>query len=100
MWTAEVVGRSSVAPTVIAAGAPPGPASGRTAAGRAVVPGRRHDERVERERAVDGASRAVGEGGEWLGQPDERDPRRVVRVAVAVGIDRRSSPAISWSVRA
>ena len=58
-----------------------------------VVPGRRDDERVERERSGDGAAlRAVGEAGERLGERDERDSRSVVCVAVAVGVDRAVEP--------
>ena len=77
-----------------AAGAPPGPADAPVAGpGAAVVPGRDDDERVELGRAGDRArERAVGEGGERLDHADERDPRRVVRVAVAVRVDRALEP--------
>ena len=58
-----------------------------------VVPGRRDDERVERERTRDGEGlRAVGEAGERLGERNERDARSVVRVAVAVRVDRSVEP--------
>ncbi len=47
----------------------------------------------ERERALHGLRLgAVGERGERLGHPDERDPHRVVRVAVAVRVDGAVEP--------
>ena len=72
--------------------------TGRTAdaperrAGGAVVPGRRHDERVEAQRPVDRPrERAVGERRERLDERDERDPRRIVGVTVLVR-DRPRAP--------
>ena len=62
-------------------------------AGGAVVPGGGDDERPEPGRALDRARDGlVGEGRERLGEPDERDPRRVVRVAVRVRVDRAVEP--------
>ena len=45
------------------------------------------------QRALDRARlRPVGEGGERLGERDQRDPGRVVGVAVAVRVDRALEP--------
>ena len=55
---------------------------------RPVVAGRDDDERVERDRAGDRAGqRVVRERRERLRQRDQRDARRIVRVAVPVRID-------------
>src|SRR5439155_30442 len=71
-----------------------GPGDVSVAGGRApVVPGRGDDEGVERERAGCGAGlRPVCERRERLRQRDEGNPRRVVRVAVVVGVDRTLEP--------
>ncbi len=59
----------------------------------AVVPRRRDDERVERQRSLRGARLGpVGEAGERLGERDERDAGRVVRVAVVVRVDGAVEP--------
>ena len=94
MRARSVCVRVSTAPTVSAAGAPPGRGDVAVAgAGAAVVPGRRDDERVERERPGGGARlRAVGEAGERLGERDQRDAGGVVRVAVVVRVDRALEP--------
>ena len=69
------------------AGAGPGDAP-VARAGRAVVAGRRDDERVEIERARDGLGiRPVAEGVVRLGHADDGDSSRVVRVPVAVRVD-------------
>ena len=77
-----------------AAGEPPGPAiEPKSGPGDAVVPGRGDDEHVERERAGDRLRlRAVGERGERLGHAEQRDPGRVVGVAVAVRVDGALEP--------
>ena len=73
----------------------PGRAAGRGDAaepgtGGTVVPRRRDDERVERKGAVRRRlQRRVREGGERLDDPDERDPHRIVGIAVAVRVDGR-----------
>ena len=92
--TLVVCRRASSAPTVSAAGD-----AGRAAdaaerrPGGPVVPRRGHDQGVEPLRAVDRAGeRAVAEGGERLDEGDQRDPRRVVGVAVAVRVDRTLEP--------
>ena len=62
-------------------------------AGAAVVPRRCDDERVEVERALHGLGlRPVREGGVRLGHADERDPHRIVLVAVAVRVDEAVEP--------
>ena len=59
----------------------------------AVVAGRGDDEHVEPERSGDRSRRrAVLEGGERLGNPDERDPRRVEHDAVGVRVDGALEP--------
>ena len=61
--------------------------------GRALVPGRDDDERVEPRRAGDGArDRPVGERGERLGDADDGDAGRVEDVAVGVRVDRALEP--------
>ena len=56
--------------------------------GEAVIAGGRDHERVQPERPRDrSGGRAVLEGGERLGDPDERDPGRVERDAVQVRVD-------------
>jgi hypothetical protein len=61
--------------------------------GRAVVAGRRDDERVQVECSFDGAGiRRVGEGGVRCGQRDDGNARRVVGVAVEIRIDRALEP--------
>ena len=71
--------------------APAGP--GQAAVARAcgtVVAAGRDDERPERERPAAGSrERAVRERRERLDDTDERDPRRIVRVAVGVRVDGR-----------
>ena len=62
-------------------------------AGGAVVAGRRDHERVELQRALDRPRlRRVGEGRVRDGLADQRDPRRVVGVAVEVRVDRALEP--------
>ena len=57
---------------------------------RPVVPGRRHDKRIEcRGSGRGNGEGAVGKRGERLDDPDERHPDRVVRVTVFVRIDRQ-----------
>ena len=84
----------SVAPTASAPAPPAGPGDrAERRAGAAVVPGRRDDERVQVERALHGTRlRAVRERGVRLRDTDERDAHRVVRVAVAVRVDRTVEP--------
>ena len=56
--------------------------------GRALVPRRDDDQRVQPGRARDRArDRPVGERGERLGDADDRDAGRVEHVAVGVGVD-------------
>ena len=77
--------RESDAATPSAAGAPAGSGDAAVArAGGAVVPRGRDDEGVERQRRRGcRRERRVREGGERLDDADERDPHRVVGVAVA-----------------
>ena len=82
------------APTVSAEGAPPGPAMlPNVGPASPVVPRGHDDERVERRRSLDRArERPVRERRVRLRDADERDPGRVVRVAVLVRVDRRLEP--------
>ena len=60
---------------------------------RTIVPGGSDDERVESSRTRGSArDRAVGKTGERLRNADECDTRRVVRIAVAVRVDRSLEP--------
>ena len=81
--------RESSAPTASASGAPAGPPTlPKAGPARPVVAGRGDDERVQPQGTGDGArERAVGERRERLDERDERDPGRVVGVAVAVRVD-------------
>ena len=73
----------------------------RRRAGGTVVAGRRDDEHAERERPGDRARLGgVGEAVERLRDADQRDPGRLCTSPAPLGSTARSSPAITWSLRA